>query len=238
MLNKGFTRDRLARFRPKLSLLPNLFTLANAFFGFSAIIFAADNDLIAAAYLILLGALMDMLDGRIARMINSMSELGAQLDSLADAITFVLAPAFFVHVWQLHKFGFVGYLVSAGYVLAGVYRLATFNVTMQQQRTAFIGLPTTLAGTFLATIFLNTYEIFLKPIVVGGLLPLVGILGYLMISSLRFPSFKYLDKRLYSLSVLFFLGIIIILGFVKMLLLLFMIYFFLTFFEFLKKGKH
>jgi CDP-diacylglycerol--serine O-phosphatidyltransferase len=230
-------RKRLIRFRPRLSLLPNLFTLANAFFGFSSILFAADKDLTAAAYLILLGSLMDMLDGRIARMTNSTSELGVQLDSLADAITFCLAPAFFVYMWQLHNLGFIGYLASAGFLLAGLYRLAKFNVTTQQQSTAFIGMPTTLAGTCLATIFLNTERVFFKPTLIISLLFVVAIFSYLMLSTLRFPSFKYLDKRSYALSVLFFVGVIIILGFTKMLLSLFIVYFLLTFIELVRQER-
>src|SRR3990172_8049212 len=132
-------------FKRGLQVLPNLFTLGNAFFGFCAIIFAAHGNMIAAAYFILWGALFDALDGRVARYAQVTSEFGMQLDSLCDSISFCMAPAVLMYLWQLHNIGIVGFLSCSFFLVAGLLRLAKFNLTHNQQQIAFIGVPTTVA---------------------------------------------------------------------------------------------
>lgn len=181
-------RRRLGR---SLKLLPNIFTLSNAFFGFCAIVLVAQKNPQAAAYCILLGASMDALDGRIARLTNSTSPLGMQLDSLSDAITFCVAPAFMMYLWDIGSSDLFGFVSSAMYLLAGIFRLARFNITSQLQTTYFLGLPTTLAGCFLSATVLSF------PIQDYAYLPelLMVTLAYLMISRWRFPTFKQASKR-------------------------------------------
>lgn len=181
-------RRRLGR---SLKLLPNIFTLGNAFFGFCAMVLVAQKNPHAAAYCILLGASMDALDGRIARLTNSTSPLGMQLDSLSDAITFCVAPAFMMYLWDFSIANTLGFISSAIYLLAGIFRLARFNITSQLQTTYFLGLPTTLAACFLATTTLSL------PVLDYPYLAefLMVTLAYLMISRWRFPTFKQASKR-------------------------------------------
>jgi CDP-diacylglycerol--serine O-phosphatidyltransferase len=177
-------------------LFPFLFTFGNAFFGFFSIILAFEGEKVTAAYCIFISALMDALDGRVARLMKVESELGVELDSLCDAISFCLAPAFLIYVWQLRTFGFVGAVIGALFLLAGLFRLARFNLLHDEQTVFFIGLPTTIAGCFVATILLNAhtlkhtlllaYNVWL-PFINAGLLL---VLAWLMISSVRFPAFK------------------------------------------------
>lgn len=184
-------KEKRRRLKRSLKLLPNLFTLGNAFFGFCALIFAANKNPYAASYCILLGASMDALDGRIARLTHSTSPLGMELDSLADAISFCLAPAFMMYMWDFNVGNILGFIGSSFYFLAGLFRLARFNVTSQTQTSYFLGLPTTIAGCCIATISLifplKEHE-FLASL-------LLITLGYLMVSRLRFPTFKQASKR-------------------------------------------
>ncbi len=224
-------RKRFRRFRRRvnlrkgLHLLPNLFTFGNAFFGFSSIVSAASGDLVASAYFILLGALMDMLDGRIARLIGISSELGAQLDSLSDAISFCLAPAFLVYVWKLKTVGFLGFFACVLFLLAGLLRLARFNLTSQEQKHFFIGTPSTFAGCFLVTVFLNARNTFFNPMFLFLLLCFVIVLAYLMISTVRFPTFKYVHKSRVTFAVVVATAFAAIMGLLKVLVFIFSIYF-------------
>lgn len=217
------------KLRSKTHLIPHLFTLGNAFFGFCSIALAAHNQLTAAAFLILLGALMDALDGRVARYLGKTSDLGMQLDSLCDAISFCCAPALLMYFWQLKKIGFLGFLASAFFLLAGLLRLARFNLNHQQQSINFTGLPTTIAGCFLATLLLNMQTIIFKP--TGSLIfaILVISLALLMICKITFPAFKKITRNTYALGCLIGLAFTIIMGLTKVLLAIFIAYFLCAF---------
>ncbi len=237
---KRFFRGRFnrARLEKGLRILPNLFTLGNAFFGFCSIIFAAHGDFIAAAYFILLGALMDTLDGRIARYTKFTSDLGMQLDSLCDSISFCLAPAALIYFWQLKRVGGLGFAVCALFMLAGLLRLARFNVTHSQQTILFLGTPTPIAGCFLATLLLNTNHIVLKSTLVTLLLLLVLSLALLMVSRIPFPSFKQLSRNMYALAGLSVGAFVITMGFTRVLLILFIGYFLFAFEEYFRAKIH
>jgi CDP-diacylglycerol--serine O-phosphatidyltransferase len=175
--------------------LPFLFTFGNAFFGFCSLILAVEGEKIAAAYCIFVSALMDALDGRVARMMKVESDLGLELDSLCDAISFCLAPAYLTYVWYLRDFGFVGAFVAGLFLLAGLFRLARFNLLHSEQDVFFIGLPTTIAGCFVVTVLLGLQGKSV-PYSAVGLLILLGMLAWLMVSSVRFPTFK---KRVFRI---------------------------------------
>jgi len=175
-MQKLALRNKISRFSERklffkrgIRFLPHLFTLGNAFFGFCSLVLALEGELISAAYCIFLGAMMDALDGRVARLMRVESQLGVEMDSLCDAITFCLAPAFLAYVWFLR-----------------------FNVMHTSQKMFFIGLPTTMAGCFLTALLLNlnrfSFHHALGLVFISALLLL--ILSWLMISSVRFPSFK------------------------------------------------
>ncbi|NDD54537.1 hypothetical protein EBZ39_11795, partial [bacterium] len=132
-------RQRLVR---SLHIIPNLFTLGNAFFGFCSIILAAHGNIVGAAYFILMGALMDGLDGRVARFMKISSDFGTQLDSLCDTVTFCLAPSILLYFWELKKLGVLGVVIAGMFLLSGILRLARFNITHDEQFIISTGVTT------------------------------------------------------------------------------------------------
>ncbi|MCK4651382.1 CDP-diacylglycerol--serine O-phosphatidyltransferase [Candidatus Babeliales bacterium] len=222
-------KNRRKKIKDGLSFLPHLFTLGNVFFGFCSLVFVAKGKLAPAAYLILFGALMDVLDGRIARFVGSESDFGVQLDSLADAISFCLAPAFLVYFWQLRRLGLVGIVISFLFLGFGLMRLARFNVIHQEQKDFFLGLPTTIAGCFTAIIFLNFKGAVDSVWFLGTIVILVLSLSFLMISHVRFLTFKqrlfHLKRNWYVVLFILLFAILSVLQFEKVLLMFFLLYF-------------
>lgn len=227
--NSILPKKKKGDLRQRLVLLPHIFTLGNSFFGFCSIILSARGDLFAAASFILLGALMDSLDGRIARMVGITSDLGVQLDSLSDAISFCLAPALLVYCWQLKYLGFLGIVFCATFLLAGLFRLARFNLIHTKQSFYFLGLPTTIAGCFLSVVLLNFLNVEKNEWFLFSVVILVLLLSYLMVSSIHFPSFKKklfnLNKNWYAVAFVAFIAIFYVLQLLQILLLLFLLYF-------------
>ena len=187
-----------------LKLIPYFFTFANVFFGFLSIVYALEENFIAAAYCIFFAALMDGFDGRLARLFKTESFFGMELDSLCDAISFCLAPAVLLYSSYLYDGGFVGVFVLGFYLCAGLFRLAKFNLTSKNQTISFLGLPTTVAAFFLAALVLYHDGVALSPLkfLVGpkSLRALIVFVAALMISSIPFPSFKHkqhlrIDRR-------------------------------------------
>jgi len=183
-------KEKKEFFKRGMRFLPFLFTLGNAFFGFCSIVLAMEGEYVAAAYCVFLAAIMDGLDGRVARLINVESELGLEMDSLCDAISFCVAPAFLAYIWSLRPLGFVGVVVGAVFLLAGILRLARFNLLHDQQSVFFIGLPTPIAGCLVATTLLNFRLVRHKFGFMIFVAFLLVLLAWLMISSIRFPAFK------------------------------------------------
>ena len=125
------------------SIVPNLFTLANLFMGFMAIVHISGSEFVNGALFILLAAVFDMLDGAVARLVRATSEFGAELDSLCDAVSFGVAPSFMAYKAFFYQYGELGILLSSLPALAGVVRLARFNVNMVgfEDKKFFTGLP-------------------------------------------------------------------------------------------------
>ncbi|MFC1894723.1 CDP-diacylglycerol--serine O-phosphatidyltransferase [Candidatus Dependentiae bacterium] len=232
--NKGnYKIRRKILLKKGLSFIPHIFTLGNAFFGFSSVILASQGHLFSAAYFIFLGALMDALDGRIARLLGNSSEFGIQLDSLSDAISFCFAPAFLVYFWQLKSLGCIGIILCGIFLMAGLMRLARFNIISEKQTIFFLGLPTTIAGCFLTIVLLNTRQLVGYSYFILALSFLVLILAFLMVSSVPFPTFKRklfsINKNLYVVSGVILFAFIAVMQFHKVLLLLFILYFLSSF---------
>ncbi len=173
-------------------VLPNLVTTASLFCGFYAIIAAISGNFYNAALSILIAAVLDGLDGRIARLTRTTSAFGVQYDSLSDLIAFGLAPGILVFLWALKPFNRFGWMAAFLYVVCGALRLARFNVqTGQISNKYFVGLPIPAAATIVATTILFIYQI-------GGtgstgylaVLILIYILSFLMVSNIPYPSFK------------------------------------------------
>lgn len=125
------------------SLVPNMLTLGNIFSGFSAIVYASNDNFVMAAVFILAAALFDMFDGITARLINATSELGGELDSLCDLVSFGVAPSFILYKTFFFQFGEIGILFASLPALTGAVRLARFNTQLdiEDDKINFIGMP-------------------------------------------------------------------------------------------------
>ncbi|CAJ1004521.1 MULTISPECIES: CDP-diacylglycerol--serine O-phosphatidyltransferase [Bacillales] len=166
--------------------LPNMLTISNLFLGIVAIILAFQGDQYVeyAAITVIVGMLMDGLDGRVARMLNVQSEFGKELDSLSDVITFGVAPAFIMYVVALQDLHLFGIIVTAIFPICGALRLARFNVQAGVPG-YFVGLPITAAGGVLATLALY-HQVFNVAMLAAGML----LLAFLMVSTIKYPNFK------------------------------------------------
>ena len=185
-----------ARVQRGAALLPALFTTGNLFLGFWAMVKTLHGQYEDAAPLIGWAILLDMLDGRIARLTGTTSEFGGELDSLADAISFGVAPALLAYSWGFSTLPRVGWLAAFLFVMCGVLRLARFNV----QRNAvdgrfFVGLPIPAAAAQVAA-WVNLFPdpLSLRAHVTVAL-ALIVVLSFLMVSTFRYSSFKKFDLR-------------------------------------------
>jgi len=178
-------------------LLPNLFTTAGLFAGFYAIVAAISGDFESAAIAIFIAMVMDGFDGRIARMTNTQSEFGAEYDSLADMVSFGLAPALVIFQWSLSELGKFGWMVAFIYAACGALRLARFNTQIaSQDKRYFQGLPSPAAAACLAGwVWAGTNNHIDPSIMTIVSLPLTFFCGILMVSTVRYHSFKDLDLQ-------------------------------------------
>jgi CDP-diacylglycerol--serine O-phosphatidyltransferase len=181
-------------------VLPNLFTVSSIFCGVYSITLSAGeptgDNFYRAAVAIFFGSFFDAFDGRVARLTRTQSEFGVELDSLADVVTFGVAPAILVYKWALGGLGFVGFFISSAYAACGAIRLARFNVLAHAEsgtQRFFVGLPIPLAAGMLVSVViaLNTLR---EPVAEAvGLWPiatLVLVLAFLMVSTIRYRTFK------------------------------------------------
>ena len=194
-------RRRERRARPRgFYLLPHLVTTAGLFFGFDAIVQAFTGAPDRAALGIVLAAVCDALDGRLARMARSTSRFGLEYDSIADIVSFGVAPAALAYgAGGLHSLGRVGLVMTFLYVAGAALRLARFNVAPSRYRGRFEGMPSPAAAGMVAST--QWFVSFLEEhgVAVDVPAPLVAIaaalLGLLMVSSIPYRSFKELDLR-------------------------------------------
>ncbi len=142
------------------SIVPNLFTLVNLFMGFTAIVYISHGEIKKAALFILIAGLFDMLDGVVARFLHATSEFGMELDSLCDAVSFGIVPAFMLYKVYFYQFNELGILLAAFPALAGISRLARFNaqLTSFDDKQYFIGLPIP-SGAFLIISYIIFYHL-------------------------------------------------------------------------------
>ncbi|MBE9486941.1 MAG: CDP-diacylglycerol--serine O-phosphatidyltransferase [Chloroflexi bacterium] len=201
--------------RKGVYLLPNLITSGSMFAGFYVIIASTDGNFVRAAWFILLSAILDGLDGKVARLTGTTSKFGVELDSLADVIAFGVAPGVLMYTWALKPFGKLGWLAAFLYVVCGALRLARFNVqvsTVESRR--FVGLPIPAAACIVATCVLLFYELggtgTIKKI---SVVMLVFLLAYLMVSNIKYLSLKDPDlfkRRPFKILVLAIIVLIVI----------------------------
>jgi len=201
--------------------LANLVTLGNAFFGFLSIVATLNGDYSQAALMLFFALIFDGMDGRVARFLDVTSDFGVQMDSLADIVSFGVAPAILMYETSLHSTGALGIAASVAIILAGIIRLARFNIL--KGLNYFLGLPIPVVGVFLAALIYTNTVVSEKSLAVMMLL-----LAYLMISRIRYPNFKQ-NVRSKNI-VLFLLGLAIVMAIVivtkpdKVILALFLYY--------------
>jgi CDP-diacylglycerol--serine O-phosphatidyltransferase len=186
--------------RPRgIYLLPNLFTTGGLFAGFFAIIAASQGRFEAACVAIFIASVLDGIDGRVARLTNTQSEFGVQYDSLADLISFGMAPALVMYYWALSAmkldgltFGKIGWLAAFLYAACAALRLARFNSQVAQvDKRWFIGLASPAAAGLMASFVWTCHDMGLAGADLRyGALAVTVVAGLLMVSRIRYSSFK------------------------------------------------
>jgi CDP-diacylglycerol--serine O-phosphatidyltransferase len=214
VLRRGTERPR-PRIRRGVALLPGLFTMANMFCGYACIVYSLRGDFETAAPFIGFAVVLDMLDGRIARMTGTASDFGVELDSLADVISFGVAPAILSFAWGLSPLGRLGTFSGFLFVSAAAMRLARFNIQSASggDKRYFVGMPSPAAAAIpAATVYVYPYGLHdyraALPVLAMVLVP-----ALLMVSTIRFRSFKTIDlqsRRPYTVLLLIAVGIMLI----------------------------
>jgi CDP-diacylglycerol---serine O-phosphatidyltransferase len=185
------------RLRRGVYLLPSLFTLGNMFCGYACILYAMRGDVVSAAPFVGFALVLDMLDGRIARLTNTTSAFGREFDSLADVVSFGVAPAILTFVWGLEPLRRLGWAVGFLYVTATAVRLARFNIQSGSatDRRFFVGMPCPAAAAVLASAVFFYPQGFHGAMGGGIAVAIVVIPAILMVTTIRFRSFKTVDLR-------------------------------------------
>ncbi len=177
-------------------VLPNLVTTCNLFAGFFAIIQSLKGNFLWAAYAIVIAAIFDTLDGRLARLTRSTSKFGAEYDSICDVVSFGVAPALLLFQWSLEPFGRVGWVACFLYVACGALRLARFNVQVGVvEKSYFQGLPIPMAAGIVASSVLAFSDLQWDATGSRLLLFMTILLAFVMVSTFRYRSFKDLDLK-------------------------------------------
>jgi len=207
--------------RPKIKMekgvyiLPNLFTTGNLFCGFWSIISVFQEHYFYGAVAILLAAIFDVLDGKVARLAGATSKFGIQYDSLADLVSFGIAPAVLAFSWALRPFGRFGWFAAFLFVVCGALRLARFNVLAAVGDTKYFkGLPIPAAASMVSLVILLYLRLietgWIKDIVVLGM---IYALAFLMVSTIHYFSFKELNlakRKPFSIFIFVVLSMIVI----------------------------
>jgi len=177
-------------------VLPNLMTTGNLFCGFFALIQSIKGNYLFAAYAIVVAAVFDQLDGRLARLTRSTSKFGAEYDSLCDVVSFGVAPAILLFQWALQPYGRVGWIACFLYASCGALRLARFNVQAHVvEKNYFQGLPIPMAGGIVASSVLAFTDLGWDSSGSRLLLLMTILLAFVMVSNFRYRSFKDLDLK-------------------------------------------
>lgn len=184
--------------RPRLtpSVIPNLFTSINMFCGFLSILSASEGNFNYAAWLIFIAAVFDALDGLVARLTNSSSELGVELDSLSDIVSFGAAPSFLLYKTFFYSMSTWGIIISAIPLIAGGFRLARFNIQLVGfSKSFFLGLPIPSSALTIASFVLAFYnDGYPKPIS-DFITPMILVLSFLMVSNIRYETLPKISLK-------------------------------------------
>ena len=185
--------------RRGIYILPTVFTVGNAVCGYVSVINTIRGDYEAAGWLIILAMLFDFLDGKIARLTGTTSNFGKEIDSLSDMISFGLAPSILTYMWALKGVGRIGMIASILYFVAGMLRLARFNIRVDhfENMKYFIGLPIPASAGSIATfvIMSENYDVDFIPHMKMFLCIYMFLLVYLMVSNIPYASGKKIDLK-------------------------------------------
>jgi len=190
--------DRPRQFRRGVYLLPSLLTVGNLFCGYACLVYATRSDFDTAALFIGIAMVLDTLDGFFARLTNATSAFGVELDSLADVVSFGIAPAILAFTWGLWPLHRLGWAAGFLYVTATAMRLARFNVqttttTAPVDKRYFVGMPSPAAAAVIAsTVYLYPYGLSERETALPAL-AMVIVPALLMVSTIRFRSVKSVD---------------------------------------------
>jgi CDP-diacylglycerol--serine O-phosphatidyltransferase len=175
-------------------LLPSLLTTGNLFCGFFAMVLTVDGRYTEAALAIFVAMIMDMLDGRVARLMKATSQFGVEYDSLADVVSFGVAPAFLLYAFALQDLGRPAWFAAFLFVICGALRLARFNVyTGSSDKRFFIGLPIPAAAAVVCGTVILLHGDELTRWMRGAVAVLTYLVSLLMVSTFRYSSFKEVD---------------------------------------------
>lgn len=164
----------------RIEVLPNLMTGANLALGMVAIVYAIEGRYVTGALAVLVAALLDRFDGKLARKLDNCTEFGREMDSLADLVSFGVAPAILVYLSKLNSLGMPGLILMILFVLCGALRLARFNVMNVSE--FFLGIPITIAGSLLAVMILLAGSVH---VMIDA--TLMFILAIFMVSTIKLP---------------------------------------------------
>ncbi|MBF0493258.1 MAG: CDP-diacylglycerol--serine O-phosphatidyltransferase [Deltaproteobacteria bacterium] len=176
-------------------ILPSLFTTASLFCGFFSIVKSINGDFVMAAWMILLAGVFDGLDGRVARLTKTQTDFGIEYDSLVDLASFGLAPAIMAFIWGLKDFNRFGWGVAFIFFACGALRLARFNVQSSSvEKRYFQGLPIPAAAYIVSSLIIFQERFAFSHLLFKYiLLPLMFCVALLMVSNVRYRSFKHID---------------------------------------------
>jgi len=198
-LNRPPRRQRVRR---AVVVLPSAFTLGNLFFGFWSIVSASRGNFLWAGWFLVLAGVMDMIDGRVARLSKTDSRFGAELDSLVDVISFGVAPGLLIYHLQFTVSGGFTWMLSFAYAVAVAVRLARFNLAPSGEARSpwFTGLPSPAAGMLLGVYYPFTQTSWF-PVTIGRfnqevfVVLLMLLLSVLMVSNIRYPKLPGIGLR-------------------------------------------
>jgi len=178
-------------------IFPGTFTMGNVVCGFLAILSAFEGNITTACWFVILAAFLDALDGRVARLSGGASQFGIELDSLADFLSFGIAPAVLVHSIKLSSLGKWGWVISIVYIMAAAYRLARFNLLAEtEEKKDFLGLPVPAAAVTLVSFIIFCYNLW-DGLKFGELLvSMIILFAFLMVSQIQYDTFpERFDSR-------------------------------------------
>ncbi len=200
--------------RRGIFLLPSLLTTGNLFCGFLCLLLAAQHRYAEGALAILVAIVMDILDGKVARLTKTTTQFGVEYDSLADVVSFCVAPAFLLYSWALSELGRAAWLAGFLFVICGALRLARFNIASPSaDRRYFVGLPTPAAAGLAASVVLLREGEELARWELVAVSAATYLVALLMVSTFRYWSFKEVDfarRHPFGVIVVVVLGVLIV----------------------------